>query len=179
MESLFAPNYWRLNVHSQTGSQPPHPCQGHTESWMPEGLQLVALLKTWASLIGITAFALMSGCSSAVGTPWCSLLYCWAWLFNNVLIGFENSSRGGEQERKELLHIFFYVYSCFRENFKRRTTDTEYYSCSIILHVEFCMWRTFWLQSKAMEVNAGFPHWREVKYSLVEANVIVAWACME
>lgn len=30
MESLFAPNYWKFNLHSQTGWQHPHPCQGHT-----------------------------------------------------------------------------------------------------------------------------------------------------
>lgn len=30
METLFAPNCRKLNLHSQTGSQHPHPCQGHT-----------------------------------------------------------------------------------------------------------------------------------------------------
>lgn len=31
--------------------------------------------------------------------------------FNDVLIGFENFSRGGEQKRKELVHIF-HIHSC-------------------------------------------------------------------
>lgn len=109
MESLFAPNYWKFNLHSQTGWQHPHPCQGHAVL-NAKRIAIAVLLKQWTSLIGMMAFALTSNCSRAVGAPWCSAFRCWAWLFNDVLIGFESSSRGGEQERKELVHFLLYLF---------------------------------------------------------------------